>query len=501
MIFVFLCLSIPVGVNNALSAEVVYLKISQSENPSGPASNVQPKETKAKDAFDIFFVLDSSGSMKKTDPEDFRKAAAQLMVALLGPEDRIGFISFGDSAQTLIPLTQNLSDNQKTFSEAIQKISSQALYTNIYEAIKKGYEEIKTSQRPNKILLLMSDGQMDLGSKEKDDSALKELSKLLPEVAKANIKLYTVAFSDLSDQKLLNHLAQETRGLFKLAKTDRDIHVIFTSIFEQVKFPDIVPLEGDSFYIDKEIQEATVLITKQTGTSTKLVDPLRTEIFYANTPKNIGWYQTRVFDLITIKKPTPGRWKVSLSAKEGNRVFVITDLILKSSINQNQVYQGEKIAIETWLEKKDKRVTDQKFLEPIFFMADIKEPNGNHTKFCLYSDKNEGNIEKQGIYSNTFTFKQPGDYTIQIMADGKTFKREQVRQVKALIRPAPKNSSSSTNSALKKMSQQDIEGIWIKAVKKFLLINLIAFSVLLMLFLGIKWKRKTKGKKEEEDNF
>lgn len=57
----------------------------------------------------------------------------------------------------------------------------------------------------------------------------------------------------------LNQLTQETKGLFNLAKTDKDIHVIFAALFEQIKLPDTVPLEGNSFYIDKEIQEATVL--------------------------------------------------------------------------------------------------------------------------------------------------------------------------------------------------------------------------------------------------
>ncbi len=471
----------------------------------GPAKNAEPsvnntvKKLTVKENFDIIFVLDSSGSMKRTDPQDLRKAAAELLVSLLGPEDHIGLVSFGDSARTLVPLVPNLPDNRRTFHSAIQKITSQESYTNLLEAIKKGYEEIKASPGPNKILLLFSDGRMDLGSKEKDDSALKELMNFLPELVKAKIKLYTVAFSDESDRKLLNDLARETGGLFNLAKADKDIHVIFASVFEQVKLPDTVPLEGDSFYIDKEVQEATVLITKQLETKTKLIDPEQKELVYGRSPEKIDWYQTRVFDLITIKKPLPGRWRVLLSTKEGNKIFIITDLALKSSLKQNQAVQGEKTSIEAWLERKDKRITEKRVLESIFFMADVQEPNGNHVKFNLYPVGIKDNGDMKGIYANLFTFKQTGDYVGRILADGKIFKREQVRQIKVLGRPAQKGFSTPASSEARKIHQANSGEIWLTAFIKLGFINLFLFSLSAMALLARKWTGKGNGRKEKKE--
>ena len=497
-LFVFLCLWMPFQGCNAFSAEIAAPKTRSPEKSSGPASNTPIKGSKAKAAFDIFFILDQSGSMKKTDPQDFRKAAAELLVTLLGPEDRLGLISFGDSAQTLIPLTQNFPENQKGFSRAVQKITSRDLNTDLYAAIKKGYEEIKPSQNSNKILILFSDGQMDLGDKEKDASALKALGKLLPELVKDHIKLYTVAFSDFSDRKLLNDLAQETKGLFNLAQADKDIHVIFASIFEQVKMPDTVPLEGDSFFIDKEIQEATLLITKQIGTLTKLIDPNRKELVYDKLPEGIAWYQTKAFDLITIKKPIPGRWKVQLSTKEGNKIFVVTDLALKSSLKQNHVFQGEKVNIDAWLEREDQTVTEKRFLESIFFMTDIKGPDGNHVKLSLFPLETGDSRDKEGKYSNAFTFKQTGDYTIQILADGKTFKREQVRQVKVLNRPTLQSPPAPTSRAVKTTVPTKADEIWKKAFIKLGLIHL-GFLVIVLIFFGaLKWNRKKAGPKKKE---
>ncbi|MFQ3574501.1 MAG: VWA domain-containing protein, partial [Thermodesulfovibrionales bacterium] len=45
----------------------------------------------------IVLLIDSSGSMKKTDPKSYRKPAAKLFVSLIGEEYKIAVLSFGDS--------------------------------------------------------------------------------------------------------------------------------------------------------------------------------------------------------------------------------------------------------------------------------------------------------------------------------------------------------------------------------------------------------------------
>jgi Mg-chelatase subunit ChlD len=479
---------------------ITLLPAAWAASPPSPESPASPKETsvkgpvsapsiqpKEKEGVDLIIILDCSGSMKKTDPQDLRKAATELIVSLLGAKDRIGLVSFGGLAQTLIPLTDNLPANQKLFSQAIQKqITSEALYTNIYEAVKKGYEEMKGSARGNKILLLMSDGQMDLGSKEKDNMALQELFALVPELTKLNIKLYTVAFTDLSDQKLLADLAEKTKGLFQMAKADKDIHVIFSSIFEQVKLPDTVPLEGNSFLVDKDIQEVTVLITKQVGATTTLLDPQRREWIYGKLPETIGWLRTNAFDLITIKSPVPGRWKVQLSSKEGNKIFVVTDLALKTSLLQNQIVQGQEMTIEAWLERQDNKIVEKRFLDSIFFMADITDPKGNHTRFNLYPSQADEKGDRKGMYIHSFTFKDLGVYTVLIVVDGKTFKRELVRQVKILNPPASTHSASTPV----KTGQAKPEDLWARAIKTFLMINGGLFLLAILMVLVLKWKAK-----------
>ncbi|MDH5765097.1 MAG: VWA domain-containing protein, partial [Gammaproteobacteria bacterium] len=51
------------------------------------------KALTAGNALDSVIAMDSSGSMKKTDPEELRKPAAKLFINLLNDDDQLSVIS------------------------------------------------------------------------------------------------------------------------------------------------------------------------------------------------------------------------------------------------------------------------------------------------------------------------------------------------------------------------------------------------------------------------
>lgn len=457
-----------------------------------------------KEGFDIIVLMDCSGSMKKTDPQSYRKPAARLFISLLGESDRIGIIGFGDSARVLMPLTDNSKKNQERLFSDINKISSKEFSTNITDAVKKGFEELKSSDRKNRILILMSDGKLALGAKEKDDAALAELSKLLPELAKSGIKLYSVAFTEMSDMKLLEDMAKSTGGFSRLAKADKDLHVIFASIFEKIKSPDTIPLEGDTFEIDKDINEAILLISKKPGTSTTVIDPSKGKHTPAKYGKNMQWYESKAFDMITVKEPAQGKWKVKLSTKEGNKVFVITNLSLKSSFDKGFVYKGDLLKIDAWLEREGGTLAEKDFLGQVLFFAEVSTPDGKSMRLDLMDDGSSGGKsgdDKQGDgrYSAGFEVNNIGEYSIKIVSEGKTFKREKVIQFKAAEPPAQKaDKASDQKSPAKKGGAKKIDSSWKSVLIKFGIINLSLLGVIGIILLARKIiiKSKTKAKKK-----
>jgi hypothetical protein len=332
----------------------------------------------------------------------------------------------------------------------------------------------------------MSDGKLALGSKEKDEAAFAELTGLLPEVAKSGIRLYSIAFTEMSDMKLLEDMAKATGGFFRLAKADKDLHVIFASIFEKIKSPDTIPLEDDAFNIDKDISEAILLISKQPGTSTTLIDPTKGKHTTAKYGKNIQWYETKAFDMITIKEPAVGKWKVKLSTKEGNKVFVITNLNLKSSFDKGFVNKGDMAMIDAWLEKEGGAISEKEVLEHISFSATVTSPDGQTTKIDL--------AKSNGKYIGEFVVNIIGEYSVKIAAESKTFKREKVLQFKA-VEPPPQKIEKKAPAG-KEIKKKDSS--WGVVLMKFGIINLSLASavVIILLVRKIAAKSRTGAKKK-----
>ncbi len=466
------------------------------EKIAKPAASAAGHHVQSKGA-DIVLLIDSSGSMRKTDPQNSRKTSAKLFISLLGSDDSVGIVSFGDSAKLLLPLTRNTKENYGRFTSAINKISSSEFSTNIYEGIKKGFDELKTSVSSKKVLLLLSDGKLTLGSKEKEAEALSSLSALLPELAKSGIMLSTIAFSDQSDAKFLEDLARAGGGSFKLALTDQDIHVIFALMFEKIKSPDAVPFDGDSFSIDKDIKEAIVFISKKAGTMTTLMDPSGKKNTPAKFGQNIQWYETRLFDLITIREPVPGKWKVNLSTKEGNKVFVITNLSLKSSFDSNFVNKNEKVRGDVWLERDGGILKEKDILDQVVFSAVLAGPDGKSSKVELRgSGQPEG-----GVFSFEFVVPQTGDYALTLVAEGKTFKRTKAIQFKAVepapAAPAPVKNLPGPEPKPNKKPPVPVD-TWGPVLIKVGIINAVLLALTGTLFLIKKIKERSNNKKTKK---
>ncbi|MCX8069273.1 MAG: VWA domain-containing protein, partial [Thermodesulfovibrionales bacterium] len=240
MRFFFIIILLSILSSSIFAEESKKSPTSTSQNSPVSTKTQEVKQEKGKisgSSKNIVLLMDSSGSMKKTDPKNYRKPAAKLFVSLIGEDTRIAVLSFGDTVKTLLPLTDNKKSLKPNIDKAIDKITSKEFSTHIHHAVKEGFELLKKTKEGSGILILMSDGKLTLGSEEKDKAAKDELFKMIPEIVKAGIKIYSIPFTEESDIDLLNKLANETGGFSRLAKTDKDIHLLFTSIFDKIKTP------------------------------------------------------------------------------------------------------------------------------------------------------------------------------------------------------------------------------------------------------------------------
>ncbi len=451
---------------------------------------------------DAVILLDCSGSMKKTDPMMYRKPAARMFISLLGEDDRAAVVGFSDTAEVFSGLTPAADEaGRQRLVKALERIQSTGAHTNLYEALSKGYDLLKPSPKKKKMIILMSDGRMDVGDRARDSALISAMkTTLISEARGAGIKIYTMAFSDEADRDLLRDVARLGGGLFISGRSDRNLHLDFASIFERAKSPDSLPIENDSFIVDDSVREMTLLLTKKTaGTSISVFDPSGRAQTARNHDPRVQWFDSPVFEMVTLMNPERGKWSLKYNAGEGNKVYIVANLRLASSFDRFFVPEGENIKIEAWLEREKDQLNVREILDQVGMTATIVMPGGRRVEVKLADGGTGGDdAPGDGIYAGLFRPPAEGDYRLLIRAGAKTFTREKEYRF-SVFEPAvasPSDSAVSGSASTATTVEEQEESVnWGMVIMKFVAINLFCALLYYGGGKGLSYLRiKTRGK-------
>jgi Ca-activated chloride channel family protein len=157
---------------------------------------------------DLVLVLDRSGSMKGEKMKQ-AKAGAQALLSALDAQDCISLLPFDHQ-----PRWADQDACGAAQREAMQK-NVETLFasggTALYDAIGAAYEHLQTTTRPGRItaVVALSDGH--------DQDSRLSLEGLLQRVgyraeAGEGVRIFTIAYGDDADAKVLERIADATRG-------------------------------------------------------------------------------------------------------------------------------------------------------------------------------------------------------------------------------------------------------------------------------------------------
>ena len=107
---------------------------------------------------DMVFVMDTSQSLRGTDPEDYRSAGAIGLVENLSPRSdiKIGVVSFDRKGELVLPMTSNRDD----VSEALRGLPRSGS-TDLAAGIRTALAELSKNGRPgsSRVIMLFTDGK------------------------------------------------------------------------------------------------------------------------------------------------------------------------------------------------------------------------------------------------------------------------------------------------------------------------------------------------------
>jgi len=375
---------------------------------------------------DIRVLIDISGSMKKNDPENLRIPAVNLLTELLPTGSTAGVWTFGQYVNMLVPIGKVDKKWRKLAKKEAKKINSVALYTNIGGALDKASDDFTGTKRfDNTHFILLTDGMVDISKNPEVNRKEREriLTTVLNKIKSRGATISTIALSDNADKSLMDKLAIATGGSSSVAKTPEALSRIFMQVLNQSVPAQQVPLKDNKFDVDSSIEEFTALIYRKPGSKeTRVISPDKKVETYKKHSKDIKWYRDKGYDLITVTRPLEGEWQLEAQLLPDSRVTIVSNLKLHVNPLPLNFYAGDILNVSASLEENGKVITQPDFLSLLNVKLNVRtEDNKSGTKII----SNPDNPPKNGIFSSTISkLRAVGKYQVNVLVDGKTFKRE-----------------------------------------------------------------------------
>lgn len=388
---------------------------------SGPILAATPPE--------LHVLIDVSGSMKQTDPQNLRRPALRLLGDLLPPSAQIGIWFFGDKVS---PMLKTAGADPKIKARVRQTsglIRSNEPFTDIPAALTAAAKTWNDGTDRN--ILLLSDGMVDISpDKSINERAQTELlQKLVPQLQQAHIRVHTIALSKDADSKLLAQIAADTGGIFVEADSADALQRAFLKIFEAAAPRDGLPLKDNKFLVDSAVKELTILAFRdQSNQPTRLKTPNGQIVDVQSSKTKAGWRwdDSGGRDLITIENPPAGEWQIIGALDPDNRALIITDLKLHLTPLPTRIYPGERLDGALMLTNHDQPITKAALTQNI--TAKIDEQKGTELiqSIKLNDDGADPDIiGGDGKFNYELHLIDPaGIYSLVATATGPTFQRD-----------------------------------------------------------------------------
>jgi len=388
---------------------------------------VQAEENTKPMLNEIQVLIDVSGSMKKNDPNNLRIPAIKLLINLLPEGTRAGIWLFAENSSELVKTGRVDQKWKKNALLKVNKIHSRGLFTHIEEAIDNASASwFESTDQQNRHLILLTDGMVDVSKDfmQSAESRDRIMNQQLPLLQQAGVQVQTIALSADADTELLNKLAFDTLGWPETVLAAEQLQKVFFKLFQQAVPQDTVSITDNKFSVDASIKEFSVLIFKQAGAETELIAPDKSKLNSASKLEGISWLNEKNYDLVTIRAPKAGEWKINAATDPDNKVMIVTDLKFEIDELPNNISLTDSLEITVFFTDQQQLISRQDFLN----LIDISVQQLGGKKWQIPAV-----IGKQGLFSRKLVNElKEGRHTLKIKADGKTFNREVIKVIEVV---------------------------------------------------------------------
>ena len=333
---------------------------------------------------DIRVLIDVSGSMKQTDPNNLRIPALQVLTQLLPIGSKAGVWQFANTPKVIVPHGDVNTQWQQKASIAAQQISSIGQFTDIGAALKSAsFNAQDQSQGRQLHIILLTDGMVDVSKddaqNERARSAL--LKPILQQYINVGARVHTIGLSHKADKATLSAIAQGTDGLFEVAINADQLLDIFLRALDNTVVTQQVPVKRSeqSFLVQPGIDSMTIMVEKNGDENIKLKDGNQRIFGKEQTLSNQQWQSSATHDVIRIQKPIPGKWALISDTATLKRINVVGQLQILLQQSHQNIKVGQRSYIDVQLADEKGKLLSAEQLQG--FKLEVTMDNDNQQVF------------------------------------------------------------------------------------------------------------------------
>lgn len=386
----------------------------------------------------VILLLDNSGSMKNSDPENLRFSGAQIMTGLLDPGDKFGMVLFSTQAKIITDGLEVAGKTSLAKLPILNELESSKVdgYTDIKAALQKAAELLPTISSENEkvVIVLLTDGKPEIQTPYPEyESETLELAGTL------DVPFMAIALTQSSQTPFLGELVHITNGNIMYAKDSSDLINAYLQVLGRIK--DRTVVDGNILAstgsleiapsLAPYIDSATFIVAKSETLSVQILNPDGQQV-----SGNSLTYPR--FTLVTSENPVGGVYTFRPQGMGKMQIWAILRSRLRAQIiSPSQVHPaGTEMLIAINLLEETAPGKFTKIIGEANFTAIITTPEGRQVSLDrFYDDGTHGDeTAHDGNYMRTFpdTY-QTGNYQISIQG----WKGAVPVEAKALVQVSP----------------------------------------------------------------
>lgn len=395
-----------------------------------PLVNAESSNTSSN--LDVVFVLDSSGSMKESDPEEIRTEAIKMFLDMSQVQgNKFGLVAYSDNVvreHNLDTINSN-DDKERIKNMALniplgQKTDTGAGILEAVNLMNSGHDK---NHKP--VIILLSDGKND--PQRKTEDSLKDLKSSISTCKDKGYPVYTIGlnYDGTVDKTQLEEMSNETKGKNYITSTAADLPKILTDIYadnSKLKVQDGGTVTANGEYQDLKVKipnsnvmEANISMISDSKVEVKLLEPKGNEV---NIPSSNAVFTTsKKYSMLKIIKPTEGDWTVKIKGVSGSNIKVNYifnyDLQLEANFTPASPKNGDKLKVEAYLASNGQKITDKALYTNMKGKLIVKNMKDNSVKEVALD-------YTEGVFKGEYSIPDKGKYELKARVDGNSLYRE-----------------------------------------------------------------------------